>query len=70
MANTSTAPSTIDDSKASRWQTLASHVLAGKSLSHAEAGEILAAPDEDVLDLLQAAYRVRRHFFGKKVQLY
>ena len=30
----------------------------------------MAAPDDEVLDLLAAAYRVRRHYFGNTVQLY
>ncbi|GAG51270.1 unnamed protein product, partial [marine sediment metagenome] len=54
----------------SRWQTLASQVLEGHALSADEAVEVLAAPDTDVLDLLQAAFRVRRRYFGRKVQLY
>lgn len=49
---------------------MATKVLAGEPLSREEAKEILAAPDEDVLDITQAAYRVRRHYFGKTVQLY
>ena len=31
---------------------------------------MLAAPDEELLDLLAAAYRVRRRYFGRTVQLY
>lgn len=54
----------------SPWQAMATKVLAGEPLSREEAKEILAAPDEDVLDITQAAYRVRRHYFGKTVQLY
>lgn len=54
----------------SRWQSFASRVLAGESLSRELALEILAASDEDLLDLLHAAYRIRRRYFGKTVQLY
>ena len=53
-----------------RWQTLATRVLAGESLTREAALEILAAPAEDLLDVLHAAYRVRRRYFGKTVQLY
>ena len=49
---------------------MASRVLAGENLTATEAQEILATPDIELLDLLQAAYRVRSHHFGNKVQLY
>lgn len=55
---------------ASRWQSFADRVLAGEPLSAEEAQEILRAPDSELLDLLQAAYRVREHHFGRRVQLY
>ena len=53
-----------------RWQTLATRVLEGEELSASEATEILSCPDEEILDLLQASFRVRQHYFGKTVQLY
>lgn len=55
---------------ASRWQKMASQVLAGEPISREQADEILAAPEAELLDLLQAAYRVRSTYFGNKVQLY
>jgi biotin synthase len=54
----------------SRWHTLADRVLAGGELERAEALAILAAPDEELLDLLAAAYRVRHKAFGNTVQLF
>jgi biotin synthase len=54
----------------SRWQELANRVLAGHLLTRDEAIELLACPDEEVLDLMQAAFRVRQKFFGRTVQLY
>jgi len=59
-----------DDSTSTRWQDIATRVLAGESLTADEAQEILAAPDADLLDLLSAAYRVRSKYFGNQVQLY
>jgi biotin synthase len=53
-----------------RWSELAEQVLAGHSLTETEALSILQAPDEDVLDLLAAAYRIRRRWFSNTVQLY
>jgi len=55
---------------ASRWQNMATQILAGESITADEAEAVLAAPDLELLDLLQAAYRVRSHHFGNKVQLY
>ncbi|MGI8982655.1 MAG: biotin synthase BioB [Pirellulaceae bacterium] len=52
------------------WQNLASRSLQGEALSEAEALAILRAPDEELLDILAAAYRVRRKYFGNTVQLY
>ncbi|MCA8982866.1 MAG: biotin synthase BioB [Planctomycetaceae bacterium] len=52
------------------WNTLAERVLRGETLD-AEAGRnILACPDDELLDLLAASYRVRRAHFGNQVQLY
>ena len=54
----------------SRWQSLAARVLEGHQLTQEEGEAILAAPDDDVMDVLAAAYRIRRHHFGNTVQLY
>lgn len=55
---------------ASRWQDLAQRVLAGHTTTQDEALAILASGDDDLLDLVAAAYRLRRRWFGKTVQLY
>lgn len=52
------------------WPDLAVRVLNGHRLDRVEALSILQAPDEAVPDLLAAAFRVRRHFFGTDVHLY
>jgi biotin synthase len=52
------------------WQQLAERVLAGDTLSADEALGVLECPDEELLELLAAVYRVRRRWFGNKVQLY
>src|SRR3569623_565312 len=54
----------------SRWHALAARVLEGQQLTQEEGEAILAAPDDDVMDVLAAAYRIRRHHFGNTVQLY
>jgi biotin synthase len=55
---------------ARRWHELANSVLAGGSISPAEARQILDSPDEQLLDLLAAAYQLRFRAFGNTVQLY
>jgi len=49
---------------------LADKVLDGGQVSRDEALSMLDCPDESLLDLLAAVYRVRRHYFGNQVQLY
>jgi biotin synthase len=67
---TEQAPSTHKFAGVSHWQTLATRVLEGDQLTAEEAQAVLSCPDEEVLDLMYAAYRVRHHYFGKTVQLY
>jgi biotin synthase len=52
------------------WRAIADRVVAGGTVSRAEAVAMLRAPDEDVLDILAAAYRVRRHHWGRTVHLH
>ncbi len=54
----------------SRWHALAQAVLEGEELSAGQALEVIQAPDEQLLELLSAAYRVRHRYFGNRVQLY
>lgn len=58
------------ESTSQRWQTLADQVLAGETISRDDALAALRCPDEELLDLLSAAYRVRQKHFGNQVQLY
>lgn len=53
-----------------RWSQLADQVLDGYSLSREESLAVLNSPDVELLDLLGAAFRVRREHFGLQVQLY
>ena len=52
------------------WHDLAEQVLAGRRLTFDEALCVLRCPDEELLDLMAAAYRVRRRHFGNRVALY
>jgi biotin synthase len=52
------------------WERLADSVLAGNELSRDDGLSILGCPDQELLSLLDAAFRVRRRYFGKRVHLY
>ena len=65
-----TSVSACGTSSVSPWQALASRVLEGYRLTDEEGLAVLACPDAELLDLLAATYRVRRHWFGNRVQLY
>lgn len=58
------------DSSTHDWQGLAERVLAGHEVTDEEGLAIVRCPDDDLLDLLSAAFRIRRRFFGTTVQLY
>ncbi|MEX2176884.1 MAG: biotin synthase BioB [Pirellulaceae bacterium] len=60
----------VDPPTSAAWSALAERVLGGYQVSFAEALAMLQSPDEDLLDILSAAYRLRRRHFGQTVQLY
>src|SRR5690606_11236364 len=70
MIQPTVASTTAEPVASNRWSDLADRVLAGYQLNEDEALAILQAPDDEVLDLLAAAYRIRRRWFGNTVQLY
>jgi biotin synthase len=52
------------------FQTLADKALAGIIPEREELQSVLAATDEELPELLSAAFRVRRHYYGKRVQIH
>jgi biotin synthase len=58
------APSTTD------WHALANRVLQGHVLTEPEALAVLQSDDDELLDVLAASFRIRRKYFGRRVQLY
>lgn len=52
------------------WMELADRVLDGTPVTADEALAILEAPDDELLEIVAGAYRLRRRYFGKTVQLY
>jgi biotin synthase len=65
-----TLPSISDSPDANLWTPLANRVLAGSPIDREEALAILQSPDDQLLDLLSAAFKIRFKWFGKQVQLY
>lgn len=51
------------------YRELAAKVLEGYALEKEEALALVQSPDEDLLDLLNAAYQIRKHYYGNKVKL-
>ncbi len=52
------------------YNQLAEKSLQGEILTRGEMKAVLQAPDEKVPELLNAAFRVRHHYFGKRVQIH
>jgi biotin synthase len=51
------------------WQEYATKAINREALTKEEALRVLTADEDDILPLMHAAFRVRKHFFGKKVKL-
>ena len=52
------------------YRGLAERALSDEAPLREEATAVLNAPDEDLLPLLDAAFQVRRRYFGRKVQIH
>ncbi len=52
------------------WNTLADRVLADRPPSFDEALAVLASSDDDLLSLLQAAFRIRQRYHGRDVRIH
>jgi biotin synthase len=59
----------VAESAPGRWHELSDRALNGQPLSADDGLAILRSPDDELLDLLAAAYRVRRHWWGNQVRL-
>ncbi|PAE23734.1 biotin synthase BioB [Bacillus sp. 7894-2] len=51
------------------YRRLAHNVLEGHELTDSEAMSILNCPDDELLDLLHSAYKIRHHHYGNRVKL-
>lgn len=52
------------------WSSLANRVIDGHRLTFEEALAILQSGDDELLDVMAAAFKIRRRYWGKGVQLY
>ncbi|HLR72836.1 MAG TPA: biotin synthase BioB [Pseudogracilibacillus sp.] len=52
-----------------KWRELADKVIDGYEINKEEALSILQAPDDEILNLMDAAFQIRKHHYGKKVKL-
>ena len=62
--------SPIKHARCQDWSELADRVLSGYCLDESDALAVLESRDEELLEVLSAAFKVRHHYFGKRVQLY
>ncbi|KJD44269.1 biotin synthase BioB [Paenibacillus terrae] len=51
------------------WYSLAEKAIHGSNLTLEEGLAVLEADNEEILPIMQAAFHVRHHFYGKKVKL-
>lgn len=51
------------------WLKLANEVIEGKVISNEEALAILNSDDDELLKLMDGAFAIRKHYYGKKVKL-
>jgi biotin synthase len=51
------------------WNKLADKAIANVQLTREEALSVLTADDDELLAIMHAAFRVRKHYYGKKVKL-
>src|SRR5689334_2135874 len=52
------------------WSALADNVLAGEAVTRDQARAVLDAPADELLALLDAAFRIRRAYWGRRVSLH
>ncbi|WP_377890989.1 biotin synthase BioB [Alkalihalobacillus sp. R86527] len=59
----------VEETTSTNWEEFADLALEGKTLTKEQAISVLSSSDEELLPLLHAAFRVRKHYYGKKVKL-
>ncbi len=51
------------------WLQLAEDVIAGKVISNDEALAILNSDDDELLKVMDGAFAIRKHYYGKKSKI-
>lgn len=51
------------------WSAIANKVINGYEINKEEALAILESSDDDILQLMDAAFKIRKYYYGKKVKL-
>src|SRR5690348_14922504 len=51
------------------WELLADKALRGELLTLEEGRSVLEADDDELLAIMHAAFKVRKHYYGRKVKL-
>lgn len=69
MPNPNEKPLPLTERSHGRWHELAARVLEGRRLTDHEGLAILRSGDEELLEVLAAAYCLRYHWFGNRVHL-
>jgi biotin synthase len=59
----------VKDARAADWSRLAGKALSGEVITLEEGLSVLHAQPDELLRLMEAAFTVRKHYFGKKVKL-
>ncbi len=67
---TAVRENTENKTESTNWNNLATQILQGEVLTRAEGATILQSSDDEIMQLLAAAHRIRHANFGKVVQLY
>ena len=69
MRTLQATPQTITEPVLDRWSELVNRAVQGEQLSSEDGLAILRSSDDELLEVLSAAYRVRRQFWGNQVRL-
>lgn len=67
--SSSTTATHIDQQVTADWNALADKAIQGELLTMEEALTVLEADDDEVLSIMYSAFKVRKHYYGKKVKL-
>ena len=53
-----------------KWHSLSKKILSGEVIERGEARALLESSDDELFEVLQASFEVRRHYFGRDVRLH